>query len=223
MELSTIGALIRHRRKECHLSQAALAEKMGIGDKSTISDWENGKFPKLENIVSLANALDCDPEYLLGCVEHPSVTTSWIAEQIPLSSKTIDSLRGLKEECDNRKEDNALTDDSLMTLFLADCLNQFVVIDQYAGGSNETLLDLAFGYVKAIKTLAEYDGVKMATKSFIEGYEEEADPLADDWRMNPPDRYRMAKWEKETCFKKIGELLAENICNTLEAYTRNCK
>ena len=150
MELSRIGSLIRHRRKECNLSQAALADRMGIGDKKTISEWENGKYPKLENVIALSKALGCEPEYLLGCVEHPSVTTSWIAEEIPLSGEAIDALRGLKKECDKRKYDNALNDEALMTQYLIDGIVQYLVVDQFGGGANDTLMTLAFGLVRSI-------------------------------------------------------------------------
>lgn len=93
MDLSTIGERIRCKRKDEKMSQDTLAEKIGISDKRTISDWENGKnIPKLENIIKLADALGCDPEFLVGSVEKPTITTSWIAEKIPLSEKAINYL-----------------------------------------------------------------------------------------------------------------------------------
>lgn len=101
MDLSKTAERIKKRRNELHLKGSELAEKALISDKSTISAWENGKIPKLENIIALSKALDCSPEYLLGCVEHPDVTTSWIAEQIPLSEKAIEYLRWLKKACDD--------------------------------------------------------------------------------------------------------------------------
>lgn len=99
MDLSKTGKRIREKRGK--MSQSALAEKIGISDKKTISAWENGAIPKLENIQALAKAFECEPEYLLGCVEHPNVTTSWIAEQIPLSGEAIEYLRWLKTACDD--------------------------------------------------------------------------------------------------------------------------
>ena len=96
MDLSTIGFRIRERRKKLNMTGSALAEEIGISDKKTISTWENGKIPKLENIILLADALKCDPEYLLGCVDHPKVETAWISEKIPLSDKAIEYLMWIK-------------------------------------------------------------------------------------------------------------------------------
>lgn len=101
MDLSKTAERIKKRRNELHLKGYELAEKALVSDKSTISNWENGAIPKLENIISLSKALECEPEYLLGCVEHPDVTTSWIAEQIPLSEEAINYLRWLKVACDD--------------------------------------------------------------------------------------------------------------------------
>lgn len=109
MDLSKTAERIKKRRNELHLKGSELAEKALISDKSTISAWENGKIPKLENIIALSKALDCSPEYLLGCVEHPDVTTSWIAEQIPLSEEAIEYLRWLKKACgDGTMEEHEL-------------------------------------------------------------------------------------------------------------------
>lgn len=102
MKLSDIGNAIRHERNECGLTQTELAEKMGISDKKTISQWENGStIPKLTNIVALSEALNCSPEHLLGFIEEKNVETHWIAERIPLSEEAIEYLLWLKKACDD--------------------------------------------------------------------------------------------------------------------------
>lgn len=96
MDLTKTAERIKKRRNELgKKSQDALAEKIGV-DRKTVQLWENGSIPKLDKIIKLADALECDPEYLLGCVEHPTVTTSWISEQLPLSEKAINHLIDLK-------------------------------------------------------------------------------------------------------------------------------
>lgn len=101
MDIKNIGDRIRTVRKG-KMSQTKLAEAIGISDRTTIGDWENNVItPKLENIIKVADALGCDPEWLLGCAEKPRMTTQWISEQIPLSDKAIESLRWLKDTIDN--------------------------------------------------------------------------------------------------------------------------
>lgn len=100
MNIEMVGDMIRIRRNQLGMSQNTLAEAMGC-DQRTISAWENcntekGNMPKLDNIVSLAAALKCDPEYLLGGAERKTVELSWIAEKIPLSDKAIEYLMWLK-------------------------------------------------------------------------------------------------------------------------------
>lgn len=104
MDLSVTGERIKKmRKKKGFKSQEALAEKIKV-DRKTVTNWENGDWPKLENILLLADALECTPEFLLGCVEHPDVTTSWIAEQIPLSDEAINYLMELKGRVEDYEE-----------------------------------------------------------------------------------------------------------------------
>lgn len=100
MNLSVSGERIKEMRKLRGLTQTELASKLlGIDTdrgKSKISEYEHGKNLTLKNIQELAKALDCDPDYLLGCIDHPDVTTSWIAEKIPLSRRAIEALQNMQ-------------------------------------------------------------------------------------------------------------------------------
>lgn len=100
MDLSLTGKRIKERREALKMTQGMLAEQLdGIksdGGKSKISKYEHGVVPPLDVIQKLAYILKCDPEYLLGCVDHPSVTASWIAEQLPLSDEVIAYLMWVK-------------------------------------------------------------------------------------------------------------------------------
>ncbi|QUG76000.1 helix-turn-helix domain-containing protein [Erwinia sp. E602] len=64
MKNETIGMRIRTRRKELRLTQAKLGAKIGVQGGS-ISQWEDDKTkPTGENLLSLAKALQCAPEYI---------------------------------------------------------------------------------------------------------------------------------------------------------------
>ena len=109
MDLSKTGERIKKLREAKKLTQSQLATELdgyeSDSGKIKISNYENGKnIPRLDNLERLASILDCDVDYLLGSIEHPDITTSWIAEQIPLSREAIESLRQLnavEDEFDN--------------------------------------------------------------------------------------------------------------------------
>lgn len=65
MEKSTIGERIRARRKELKMKQSALGKAAGVSGVS-ISMWERGDTkPTGENLLLLANALQCKPQFLM--------------------------------------------------------------------------------------------------------------------------------------------------------------
>ena len=102
MDLSKTGERIKELREAKKLTQSQLAAELdgyeSDSGKIKISNYENGKnIPRLDNLERLASILDCDVDYLLGSIDHPDITTAWIAEQIPLSRKAIESLRQLND------------------------------------------------------------------------------------------------------------------------------
>lgn len=212
-----IGTQIKNRREELGLTQDQLAELMGLNNHRSISLWENAKAPKLESIEKLSKALKCEPEYLFGFIKYPTVSTSWISQQIPLYGATIDSLRELKEECDERKDSTALNDEALMTQYLTDGVIRYLVMEQ-PQGANETLMTLAFRLVGALKILAEYEAVQNVGNTFAFGKEMLSAEELLELKRNPPERYRMAMWEKEMCEKNIGDLISKEITDLLKAY-----
>ena len=65
-ETSTFGSRLRISRKEKNLTQKALADVIGAKHNS-VSDWENDKnMPDPDMIVSLCEALNVSPGYLLS-------------------------------------------------------------------------------------------------------------------------------------------------------------
>ena len=59
----TIGERVKKKRIELNISQASLAELVGMKQQS-ISDLEAGNIEKTRNIVEIANALNCSVEWL---------------------------------------------------------------------------------------------------------------------------------------------------------------
>lgn len=60
-----MGDRIHARRKELKINQAALGKMVGVSNVA-ISQWERGETePRGDNLLSLAKALQCTPEFLL--------------------------------------------------------------------------------------------------------------------------------------------------------------
>lgn len=56
---------LAERRQELGLTQAQIAEALGI-DQAAVSRWESGMYlPKGRNLIALAKLLNCSPEKLL--------------------------------------------------------------------------------------------------------------------------------------------------------------
>ena len=69
MDYNKIGTFITNERKEKNLTQAKLAEKLFVSEK-TISKWENGTSdPSTSNLIALAKLYGVSVEQLLGCLK----------------------------------------------------------------------------------------------------------------------------------------------------------
>ena len=56
-------------RLEAHISQAELAEKMGVGQR-TVSNWERGaRQPDYDTLIKIAKYFEVSTDYLLGVVD----------------------------------------------------------------------------------------------------------------------------------------------------------
>lgn len=70
MNQSEIGKFIAEKRREKNLTQEALAERLGVSNK-TVSKWENGKsMPDYAVVEALCNELDITVAELLGAKEQ---------------------------------------------------------------------------------------------------------------------------------------------------------
>ncbi len=69
-----VGSLIKKARIEKGMTQEELAEKVGV-KKSAVAKWENGRVSEIKrsNLKNLADALDLNPNQLLGDIERDPV------------------------------------------------------------------------------------------------------------------------------------------------------
>ena len=95
MDLKSIGALIKGQRKEKGLTQAELAQKLCVSEK-TISKWEcGGGFPDASIILPLCKELDLNANELLSGKKIKDDEYKKLAEEnlIQLKSKDEDQTR----------------------------------------------------------------------------------------------------------------------------------
>ena len=73
MNLSLISERIRQQRKEKGLTQADLAELLGMSEM-TIRRWEAGKSsPRIDELQKVASMLETSVEYLIGIDERQNI------------------------------------------------------------------------------------------------------------------------------------------------------
>jgi len=87
-----IGKRIRELRKQKHLTQEVLAQRLEM-TKAIISAYENGtRFPSLEILVQLAYIFNVSTDYLLG------VNKKQVIEVTKLKPRQIEILNNIIKE-----------------------------------------------------------------------------------------------------------------------------
>ena len=73
LSLEVLGARLRRRRQDQHLSQQELATLMQV-PQSWISELENGKRPHVEadTVYRFCRVLGCTSDYLVGLTDDPT-------------------------------------------------------------------------------------------------------------------------------------------------------
>ena len=65
MEKGNLGKMIKRLRTKAHLTQAELAERLGVSDKA-ISKWESGAgYPDITQLPALSSLFSVSVDYLL--------------------------------------------------------------------------------------------------------------------------------------------------------------
>lgn len=94
------------QRERMNLTREELVKKLnGAVSLETIGRIERGqRQPRVDTLLLLADALECDPDYLLGRLKFPNREVSEIGEQIPLNEAAIRCLVELNEMCSVEKD-----------------------------------------------------------------------------------------------------------------------
>lgn len=78
--MNIVGQNIRNRRLELKMTQTDLAEKLGLKNKCSISDVENGRTDiTTERVRKFADALSCSPADLMGWNSNNDLLTAFKA------------------------------------------------------------------------------------------------------------------------------------------------
>lgn len=100
MKLYSLKEGLKRARKEAGLTQAELAEKMGVHIK-TVMNWEQGiAEPSLGTLMKLTELYNCDLDYLTGRIDCKTHDLQFIHDQTGLSEKAIEKLLSLVTEPD---------------------------------------------------------------------------------------------------------------------------
>lgn len=95
MKLYSLKEGLKRARKEAGLTQADLAEKMGVHIK-TVMNWEQGiAEPPLGTLMELTELYHCDLDYLTGRLDQKTHDLQFIHDQTGLSEKAIEKLQSL--------------------------------------------------------------------------------------------------------------------------------
>lgn len=100
MRLYSLKEGLKRARKGAGLTQADLAEKMGVHIK-TVMNWEQGiAEPPLGTLMELTELYHCDLDYLTGRLDQKTHDLQFIHDQTGLSEKAIEKLQSFMTEPD---------------------------------------------------------------------------------------------------------------------------
>lgn len=100
--MSSLSDRLKSRRKDLHLSQDQLGEKIGK-DQKQIWQYETGRtVPSADVIAELAHALQTTTDYLLGLTEYSDRPLRGVGDLSKLERETIGLLRRAPEETQER-------------------------------------------------------------------------------------------------------------------------
>ena len=91
---TTLGERIGLARRRAGLSQEELAERIGLGDRTTISKWEkkNGPVPDSRFLLQLPDVLSCSADWLYFGKDPSGATPP--REALEALQKWMDGFRG---------------------------------------------------------------------------------------------------------------------------------
>lgn len=216
VDVKEIGATIRKRRdKDLHMTLDQLSELTQLGGKSLLSKYENGQTPRLtvDALLRIADALDCEPDYLVGRIPHPHRTTSEISELIPLSREAIEALEDLGHNLSEYSDyDSALVIDIINDLIinLVQSVSAALEIDlsTLEGGEKYEGYD-----VKVTKSGVFTDAAKM-----LIAYEAISDFQSGEPQHATPVEYNYARIAIPGLKANIGNRLSDIVAGTVRKH-----
>lgn len=201
VDVKEIGKRINKRREEQHMTLDLLAEKTQLGGKAVLSKYENGHTPRLtvDALLRIADALECEPDYLVGRIKHPKRSTSELAEKIPLTREAIESLEDLAFSVKELSDFDSL---------LISCI----------------LSDLIIYFVKELSASAIVD---VESKDFKEGLFDDLEHMLYAYEFSFPkinedisDRQKYSKMVIRATKASIGDKLAACVSESIRKIAR---
>ncbi len=189
----TARRLKERRNKDLKLKQTEVAERAGITPQA-LSTYENGSIPRMDILWDLADALECEPDYILGRIKHPKRSTSEIAEKISLSREAIESLEQLAWEIKTYSDFDAL----LISCILNDLIIYFV---------NELSIASVFDSEKLVFKEGLFDDIAHMLYAYENTFPEVNDSVGD--------REKYARMVIRATKASIGDRLADCVANTI--------
>lgn len=206
VDVKEIGKRIKKRReeKEINMTLDQLADRTQLGGKAVLSKYENGHTPRLtvDALLRIADALDCEPDYLVGRIKYPKRTTSEIAEKITLSREAIESLENLAWSIREYSDFDAL----LISCIISDLIIYFV---------NELSLSAVFDGERFTFKEGLFDDIAHILYAY-----ESTFPRVDD---NNEDRQKYAKFVVRANQASIGERLSKCVTETIKKIAQDHK
>lgn len=199
MDRIQIGNRIKEMREKAGLTQAQLAEEMdgfeSDSGKTKISNYEKGRNLTLDNIERIYKVLSryvrFDEDYLLGCIPHPHVSTSWISEIVPLSREAIESLEYLRYQFEMIGNEDAAWLSKIIDNLIID------IVNSYKSDFEEFTLNL-IDMVSAFEAVEDYESGESNNIEFKE--------------------YQYAKLAISATSTKIGSFLSDSVKESLKEY-----
>lgn len=215
VDVKEIGKNIRRRRDEKKMTLDQLSELTQLGGKSLLSKYENGQTPRLtvDALLRIADALECEPDYLVGRISCPHRTTSEISELIPLSREAIEALEDLGHNLSEYSDyDSALVINIINDLIinLVQSIEEALEIDlsTLEGG------EMFEGYdVKVMKSGAFTDAAEM-----LIAYEAISDFQSGKPQHTTPVEYNYARLAISVLKANIGNRLSDIVAGTVRKY-----
>lgn len=91
--------VFKREREKAGYTQKSFAEYFDIS-LDTVRNWEQGrKVPEIKTVERLCAEFACEPDYLLGRMEHSTHDMQFICSQTGLSEDAVLALSRLREDC----------------------------------------------------------------------------------------------------------------------------